>query len=56
MSCPDCRRKVVDDIDGYRCENCNKTHHQALPTYIMTAKVQDATGDMYVNFSRELGD
>lgn len=25
LSCPECRRKVVDDLGGYRCENCNKT-------------------------------
>ena len=26
LACQNCKRKVVDDSHGYRCENCNKTH------------------------------
>ena len=25
LACQTCKRKVVDDSHGYRCENCNKT-------------------------------
>ena len=56
LSCPDCRRKVVDELEGFRCENCNKSFSRSFPTYIMTVKFQDATGDMYIQFARELGD
>lgn len=24
LSCPDCKKKVVEETVGYRCENCNK--------------------------------
>lgn len=48
LSCQDCRRKVVDEVEGYRCENCNKTFTSALPTYIMSAKVQDPSGDVFI--------
>jgi methionyl-tRNA synthetase len=25
QSCPDCRKKVSEDMGGYRCENCSKS-------------------------------
>ena len=56
LSCPDCRKKVADSFDGFRCENCNKSFSRCLPTYIMNIKLQDAAGEMYVQFARELGD
>jgi hypothetical protein len=24
LSCPECRKKVIEETVGYRCENCNK--------------------------------
>lgn len=39
LSCPDCRKKVADSFDGFRCENCNKSFSRCLPTYIMNIKL-----------------
>ena len=50
-----CRRKVVEDAHGYRCEHCNKTFMSYRPTYMITAKVSDFTDSIYVNFAREHG-
>ena len=55
-ACPDCRKKVLDEPAGYRCENCNKTHSRMIPTYMLSAKISDLSGSMYIQFARELGD
>ena len=44
LACPDCRKKVIDDGRGYQCENCNKCHEEAKPTYNFGFKVQDCSG------------
>jgi hypothetical protein len=56
LSCPDCRRKVIEDVTGYRCENCNKTQSRMIPTYMLTAKLSDVSGSLFIQFPRELGD
>jgi len=55
-SCPDCRKKVQDEPAGYRCEHCNKVHMTMIPTYMLSAKVADLSGSLYIQFPRELGD
>ncbi len=55
-ACPDCRKKVQDEPAGYRCENCNKIHTNMVPTYMLTAKISDLSGSIYIQFPRELGD
>ena len=50
-----CRRKVVEDIQGYRCEHCNKSFVGYRPTYMITAKVSDFSDAIYINFAREHG-
>ena len=50
-----CRRKVVEDNQGYRCEFCNKSFLTYRPTYMITARVSDFTDSIYVNFAREHG-
>ena len=50
-----CRRKVVEEAQGYRCEHCNKSFMSYRPTYMITAKVSDFTDSIYVNFAREHG-
>lgn len=50
-----CRRKVVEDNQGYRCEFCNKSFVTYRPTYMITARVSDFTDSIYVNFAREHG-
>jgi len=55
-SCPVCRKKVQDEPAGYRCEQCDKVHSTMVPTYMLTAKVSDLSGQIYMQFPRELGD
>ena len=50
-----CRRKVIPDHDGYRCESCNKQFMTYRPTYMITAKISDFTDSIFVNFAREHG-
>lgn len=47
-ACPDCRKKVQDEPAGYRCENCNKIHTNMVPTYMLTAKISDLSGSIYI--------
>lgn len=50
-----CRRKVIEEQAGYRCEHCGKTFTSYQPTYMITAKISDFTESIYVNFAREHG-
>lgn len=50
-----CRRKVVEDQTGFRCESCNKTFMDYNPTYMITALISDFSESIYVNFAREHG-
>ncbi len=56
LACNECRKKVLDDTAGYRCESCNKTYATCNPTYMITAKISDISGHAFVQFTRELGD
>ena len=50
-----CRRKVSEEPQGFRCEYCNKSFASFRPTYMITAKMSDFTDSIYVNFAREHG-
>ena len=50
-----CRRKVIEDSAGFKCEHCGKTFMSYQPTYMITAKISDFTESIYVNFAREHG-
>lgn len=56
LSCPDCRKKVIEEDGSWRCENCNKLHETNLPTYMLSALISDVSGNLMVQFPRELGD
>jgi hypothetical protein len=56
LSCPDCRKKVIPEDSLWRCENCNKLHETNLPTYMLSALISDVSGNVMVQFPRELGD
>ncbi len=57
MACPDdsCKKKVMEESTGFRCEACNKTYPSAIPTYVITAKIADISDQVYVNFYRHEG-
>ena len=50
-----CKRKVIEDSNGYRCEHCNQTFATFEPTYMITAKISDFTESIHVTFAREQG-
>ena len=56
IGCPDCKRKVQPDPIGYRCEQCSKVFEKANPTYMLSAKIADNSGNTFVTFPKELGD
>lgn len=33
LACQICKKKVMDESTGYRCERCEKTFQDAVPTY-----------------------
>jgi replication factor A1 len=55
-ACSVCRKKVLDEPAGYRCENCDKVYQSMVPTYTITAKISDLSGSIYISFMRETGD
>lgn len=56
LACPTCKKKVTDDGQGYRCENCNKVYEDAVPTYNFSYKVSDCSGTMTLQCLGEAGD
>lgn len=55
-ACSVCKKKVLDEPAGYRCENCDKTYQSMVPTYTINAKISDLSGSIYISFMREAGD
>lgn len=56
LSCPKCRKKVIEDAPGlWRCENCCMTHDKNVPTYMISAVIADVSGQITVQFAREIG-
>ena len=56
LACPDCKKKVVENSTMYRCESCNKSYMLSVPTYMISAKFSDLTGNCFIQFLRETGD
>ncbi|CAI2359014.1 unnamed protein product [Moneuplotes crassus] len=58
-ACPEelCRRKVTwkEDLQRWRCEKCNQEYEKAIPTFVLTVKLCDFSGGLYVHFYRDLG-
>ena len=57
LACPDdtCKKKVLEESVGWRCENCNKTYPNCVPTYVLTAKIADVSDQQYISFYRNEG-
>lgn len=53
LSCPTCRKKVADEPTGYKCEHCNKVFADCIPTYMMSVKFSDISGNVFMQFPRE---
>ena len=56
LACPKCKKKVVDDGRGYRCESCNKIHEEAVATYNFSLKVQDCSGNFAIQCLGDVGE
>lgn len=54
-ACPECRKKVVMEHSGWRCEKCQKTYDAPQWKYVMTANIEDATSQMFVSLFDETG-
>ena len=55
LACPECKRKVMEDACGWRCENCDKAHPNCIPTYMLMAKISDVSESLFCNFYRDEG-
>jgi replication factor A1 len=57
LACPEdsCKKKVIEESVGWRCENCNKTYPHCNPTYMLRAKISDVSDAAYVDFYRNEG-
>jgi len=48
LSCPDCRKKVIEEASAWRCEHCSRTYNTNLPTYMLSALINDVSGSVMV--------
>ncbi|KAI7906225.1 uncharacterized protein BX663DRAFT_499321 [Cokeromyces recurvatus] len=54
-ACPDCKKKLLMEENGWRCEKCQKVHPTPEYRYILTVSVEDATSQLFVNGFDEFG-
>ncbi|KAG1471769.1 hypothetical protein G6F56_001933 [Rhizopus delemar] len=53
--CPDCRKKLLQEENGWRCEKCQKTHPSPDWKYILTMGINDSTSQIFFNTFDETG-
>lgn len=56
LACPECKKKVIEEHGGYKCEQCGKIFQQCNTNYTYTAKINDFTGGQFFQFMGESGD
>jgi len=56
LACPSCKKKVAEELNGYRCENCAKSFAKANPTYNFSIKFSDLSGNVFLSCFGETGD
>ncbi|KAI8070318.1 putative replication factor-A protein 1 [Gongronella butleri] len=47
--CPECRKKMVQESVGWRCEKCDKSYDQPEYRYMLQCRLEDATSHVYAN-------
>ncbi|SAM08053.1 hypothetical protein [Absidia glauca] len=47
--CPGCRKKLVQKVDGWLCEQCHQSHGRPDYNYMLLFGVEDASGQLYLN-------
>ena len=55
LACPECKKKVMEESCGWRCESCDKAMPTCIPTYMLLAKISDVSECIFVNFYRDEG-
>ncbi|KAG1099541.1 hypothetical protein G6F42_017808 [Rhizopus arrhizus] len=53
--CPECKKKITLESNGWRCEKCQKTYASPDYRYILTLSVEDATSQIYMNVFDDQG-
>jgi replication factor A1 len=53
--CPECKKKLLMEENGWRCEKCQKTYPAPEYKYILSLSVEDSTSQIYVNGFDDLG-
>jgi len=56
LACSSCKKKVVEEANGYRCENCQKSFSEAVPTFNFSFRFSDFSGNLFLNCLGETGD
>lgn len=56
LACKQCKKKVVDEASGYRCERCMKTFPDAVPTLNFALSVSDFTDSHIFKAMGEVGE
>lgn len=46
---------MIEESVGWRCENCNRTYPNCIPTYMLMAKICDVSESLFINFYRQEG-
>lgn len=54
-ACPECKKKLLMEENGWRCENCQKSFPTPDYRYILTISVEDTTSQIYVSGFDDLG-
>ena len=55
-ACPECKKKVVEDGYGYKCESCNKNIDEPNLTYTLSLCFKDGTDQVWVDLFGALGE
>ncbi|KDN50412.1 replication factor-a protein [Tilletiaria anomala UBC 951] len=57
-ACPsdNCNKKVNLDVDGWRCEKCDRSYEAPQHRYILTANVADHTGQIWISGFNDVGE
>lgn len=56
LACQTCKKKVTDENSAYKCENCQKSYSEAVPTFKFKFRFTDMTNHLFVNCLGECGD
>ena len=47
-ACTVCKKKVLEDHAGYRCENCQRTYPESNLNYNFSVRMGDYSDTMYL--------